>query len=101
MCPALSISRVVQTPLFYSPIPFPCPNLNLIRPCLRYSDIQWASTSLTLRSMFDLSPGSPGGRFLVLGAAFAAVIIACMYIASYSASQVGAYAWLLAGSVRT
>ena len=56
---------------------------------LRYSAAQWASTGLTLRGpVFDLSPLSTGGRLLALGAAFAALLLICMYTASYSAGQV-------------
>ena len=66
------------------------PNLKILTNRLnRYSGAQWASTGLTVRGVFDLSPASPGGRFLVLGAAFASLVIICMYTAAFSASQVG------------
>ena len=54
-------------------------------PPIRYSDLQWASTGLALHGVFQLSPRSPGGRLVALGAAFVATIVICMYISAYSA----------------
>ena len=56
-------------------------------PCslCRYSDLHWASTGLALHGVFQLSPRSPGGRLVALGAAFVATIVICMYISAYSA----------------
>ena len=40
---------------------------------------------LALHGVFQLSPRTPGGRLVVLGASFVAMIVICMYISAYSA----------------
>ena len=46
----------------------------------RYSDIQWASTGLMLRGVFELTPSSPGSRIVQLGAAFVALLLSGLYV---------------------
>ncbi len=38
-----------------------------------------------MRGVYSLSPVTAGGRVLLLAMSFAAIVVVCMYIASYSA----------------
>lgn len=52
---------------------------------LRYSNLQWSVLGMVLHGVFQLSPRTPGGRVVVLGTAFMAVLLICMYTSAYAA----------------
>lgn len=47
--------------------------------------MQWSVVGLMLRSIHQLAPSTPGGRVVVLGTTFTALLLACMYTSSYTA----------------
>ncbi|GAX84114.1 hypothetical protein CEUSTIGMA_g11537.t1 [Chlamydomonas eustigma] len=52
-----------------------------------YSLLQYATTGLSLQGLFILTPASPGGELVVLGAAFSAMLLVGLYMGAY-ASQI-------------
>lgn len=51
----------------------------------KFSNLQWASVGVLLHGIQQFAPRSPGGRLIILGYGFLALIVINMYIASYSA----------------
>mmetsp|Transcript_26460 Transcript_26460/g.57730 ORF Transcript_26460/g.57730 Transcript_26460/m.57730 type:complete len:641 (+) Transcript_26460:134-2056(+) len=51
----------------------------------RYSNLQWATTGLLLRGVFQLAPRSPGARVIILGFTFLVLILINLYIGAASA----------------